>query len=100
MIRWTCGVKIKQQQSTEELRRRLDLQHVEDVLRWNRLRLSGHLYRQEETLWTKKIMKFAVDGPTFPDRPIYLSIYLLASNNAKVNAMKGIEQPFIQEIPQ
>ena len=31
--KWICGVKIKQQHSNEELRRRLDLQHIEDVLR-------------------------------------------------------------------
>ena len=32
MIWWICGVKKKQQHSTEDLRRRLDLQNVEDVL--------------------------------------------------------------------
>ena len=33
MTKWICGVKIKQQHSNEELGRRLDLQHIEDVLR-------------------------------------------------------------------
>ena len=69
LIQWICGVKIKQQHSIEELRRRLDLQHIEDVLRWNRLRLSGHLYQQEEKSWAKKIMNFFVDAPTFWGRP-------------------------------
>ena len=36
MTKWIYGVKVGQQHSTEELRRRLDLQHVEDVIRWNR----------------------------------------------------------------
>ena len=53
MSQWICDVQIKQQPFTEELRR-LDLQHIEDVLRWNRLLLSGQLYQQEETSWTKK----------------------------------------------
>ena len=69
LIQWICGVKIKQQHSIEELRRRRDLQHIEDVLRWNRLRLSGHLYQQEEKSWAKKIMNFVVDAPTFWGRP-------------------------------
>ena len=37
--------------------------------RWNRLQLSGHLYRREETSWTKKIVNFVVDGPISRGRP-------------------------------
>ena len=64
MICWLSNAKIEQKHSTEDLRRRINVHHIEDVLRWNRLRLSGHLYRQEETSWTKKIMSFNIDGPT------------------------------------
>ena len=56
MTQWICAAKIKQQHSTEELRR-FNLQCIEDVLRWNRLQLS------------MKIMNFAVDGPTSRRRP-------------------------------
>ena len=38
-------------------------------LRWNRLRLSGHLHQQDDKSWTKKIMNFNVDGPTPWGRP-------------------------------
>ena len=69
MIRWLSNVKIEQKHSTEDLRRRTHVHHIEDVLRWNRLRLFGHLYREEETPWTKKIMSFNVDGPTSRGRP-------------------------------
>ena len=65
LLRRICDLKIKQQHSTEEQKSRLDLHHIEDILRWNRLQLSGHLYRNEGT-WTKKIMTFVVDRPTFP----------------------------------
>ena len=57
-------VKIKLQHSIEELRRTLDLQHIEEVLRWDRLRLSGNLYQQEEPSWMKNFMNLIVDGPT------------------------------------
>ena len=33
------------------------------------MRLSGHLHRQDDTSWTKKIMNFDVDGPTPRGRP-------------------------------
>ena len=68
-ICWLCNVKIEQKHSTEDLRRRIHVHYIEDVFRWNRLRLSGHLYRQEETSWTKKILSFNVDGPTSRGRP-------------------------------
>ena len=69
MIQWIWGVKIKQQHSTEELRRRLDLQRNKDVLRWNRLGLSGHSCWQEETTWMKKILNFVADRTNSLDRP-------------------------------
>ena len=69
MIHWICNVKIEQKLSTEVLRKRIFVQHIEDVLRWNRLRLSGHLHQQDDSSWTKKIMNFDVDGPTPRGRP-------------------------------
>ena len=69
MLRWICGVKLSQPHSTAELRSKLKIPDVEDVLRCNRLRLFGHRCRQDDTLWTKKIMSFIVDGPTPRGRP-------------------------------
>ena len=69
MIGSLSSVKIEQKHSTEDLRRRIHVHHIEVVLRWNRLRLSGHLYRQEETSWTKKVMSFNVNRPTSRFRP-------------------------------
>ena len=37
MIRWLSNVKIEQKHSTEDLRRRIHVHHIKDVLRWNRL---------------------------------------------------------------
>ena len=62
MIRWLSNAKLEQKHSTGDLRRRVHVHHVKDVLRWNRLRLSGHFYRQVET-WTYKITSFNVYGP-------------------------------------
>ena len=69
MIHWICNVKIEQKLSPEVLQKRIFVQHIEDVLRWNRLRLSGHLHQQDDTSWTKKIMNFDVDGPAPWGRP-------------------------------
>ena len=69
MIRWICGVKIMQPHSTDSLRSKLQIPCIEDVMRWNRLRLYGHRYRQDDSLRTKKIMNFPVEGPTPRGRP-------------------------------
>ena len=65
---WLCNVKIEQKHSTEDLRRRIYVHYNEDVLRLNKLRLSGQLYQQEGTSWAKKIMSFDVDGATSRSR--------------------------------
>ena len=69
MIRWLCSVKKEQKHSTEDLRKRNHIHYIQDVLRCNRLRLSGQLYRQEKSLWAKTIMSYNVDGPTSRSRP-------------------------------
>ena len=43
--------------------------YIEDVLRENRLRLFGHRYRQNESLWTKKMLTLQIDGPAPGERP-------------------------------
>ena len=44
MIHRLYNFKIEQNQSTEDLRRRIHVYYIQDILRWNRLGLSGHLY--------------------------------------------------------
>ena len=69
MIRWICGVKMEQRHAMADLRWRLKLPCMKDLLSWNRLRLFGHRCRQDESLWTKKIISFDVDGPAPWGRP-------------------------------
>ena len=69
MIRWVCVVRLDQPHSTDNLRERLHLMDIEDLLRWNRLRLAGHRHRQDDSSWTKKIMSLDIDGPTPCGRP-------------------------------
>ena len=69
MLRWICEVKLTQPHSTAELRSKMEIPNIENVLRCNRLRLFGHRCCQDDSLWTKKIMSFVVDGPTPKGRP-------------------------------
>ena len=47
MIRWMCGVTLKDRCKSEELMKRLDIEDVADVIRKSRLRWFGHLERTE-----------------------------------------------------
>ena len=38
MLRWMCGVTLRDKVPTVELRRRLGIEGVVDVMRWSRLR--------------------------------------------------------------
>ena len=69
MIHWIYDGKTKWPHSSGQLWKRLDLQHIEDLLTWNSIWLSGPLHQQEETSWIKKIMNFVVYGPTSQSRP-------------------------------
>ena len=69
MIRWICGVKLEQRLKMADLRWRLKLLSMDEVLRWNRLRLFGHRLRQDDCFWTKKIMNYDIGGPAPRGRP-------------------------------
>ena len=46
MIRWKCGVTLKDRSKSDELRKRLEIEDVADVVRKNRLRWFGYLERK------------------------------------------------------
>ena len=54
---------------TEELRSRLGLQNIRDVLQHNRLRWFGHLYRMEDNVWPKNILTYEINVQQPRGRP-------------------------------
>ena len=47
MVRWMCGVKLKDRLPSKELRERLGVDDIALVLQQNRLRWYGHVLRKE-----------------------------------------------------
>ena len=47
MIRWICGVSFRDRVPSSELRRRLGLRSIEDLMRDKRLRWYGHVERSD-----------------------------------------------------
>ena len=53
MIRWLCGVSLKERQSSTELRRRLGVEEIGDVMRRGRLRQHEHVKRKDDADYVK-----------------------------------------------
>jgi len=51
MIRWMCGVTLKDRCKSEELRKRLDIEDVADVVMKSRLGWLSHLDRKDAGDW-------------------------------------------------
>jgi len=63
MVRWMCGVKLKDRLTSKELRQRLGIDDITLVLQQNRLRWYGHVLRKDDDDWVKKCMEYEVEGP-------------------------------------
>ena len=57
MVRWMCGVKLKDRLPSKELRERLGVDDIALVLQQNRLRWYGHVLRKDDDDWVKKCME-------------------------------------------
>ena len=69
MVRWMCGVKLKDRLPSNELRERLGIDDIALVLQQNRLRWYGRVLRKDDDDWVKKCMEYEVQGPRPRGRP-------------------------------
>ena len=69
MIRWMCGVTMRDRYPCEELRAWVGIKPIVDVMRQRRLRWFGHIGRREDNSWLKKVQILGVDGHSGRGRP-------------------------------
>ena len=69
MIRWMCGVTMRDRYPCAELRAWVSIKPIVDVMRQWRLRWFGHIERREDNSWLKKVQNLAVDGHSGRGRP-------------------------------
>src|SRR5260221_9119354 len=62
MIRWMCGVTLKDRKTNEELLGRLGVECVFDVVQHGRLRWFGHIERKNEDDWVAACRDMVVEG--------------------------------------
>ena len=69
MIRWMCGVTMRDRYPCEELRAWVGIKPIVDVMRQRHLRWFSHIERREDNSWPKKVQIIAVDGHSGCGRP-------------------------------
>ena len=69
MVRWMCGVKLKDRLPSKELRERLGVDDIALILQQNRLRRYGHVLGKDDDVWVKKCMEYEVEGSRPRGRP-------------------------------
>ena len=57
MVRWMCGIKLKDRLPSKELKERPGIDDIALVLQQNRLRWYGHVLRKDDDDWVKKCME-------------------------------------------
>ena len=62
MVRQMCGVTLRDRKSSDELRHRLGIESVADVIRRGRLRWFGHVERKDDSDWVKACQTLVVGG--------------------------------------
>jgi len=68
MVRWMCGIKLKDRFRSKELRERLGIDDIALVLQQNRVHWYGHVLQKEDDC-VKKCMEYEVEGPRPRERP-------------------------------
>ena len=69
MLRWMCGVTLRDKVPTVELRRKLGIEGVVEVMRRGRLRWFGHVERKADGDWVSACRNFEVAGSRGRGRP-------------------------------
>ena len=74
MVRWMCGVSLNDRRegvriTNEELRSRMGLECISEVVRRGRLRWYGHVERMDKDSWVSKVRSVNVEGSVGRGRP-------------------------------
>jgi len=64
-----CGIKLKDEFPSKELRERLGTDDIALVLHQNRLPLYGHVLQKGHDDWVKKCIEYEVEGSRPRGRP-------------------------------
>ena len=59
MVTWICSAKLCEKIPMLDLRTRMSISSIEDLIRYNRFRWFAHLQRMDDEKWSRKKINFA-----------------------------------------
>src|ERR1700690_2422071 len=89
MIRWMCGVTLKDRCKNDELRKRLDIEDVADVVRRGRLGWFDHLEGKDLGDWVSACRNMNVAGNMGRGRPRKRWMEVVEDDLRKWNINRG-----------
>ena len=92
MVRWMCNVSLRDRKSSEELRNRLHIPHIANVLRQKRLRWYGHMERMADENPVRQVLLVEVDGRRKRGRPRKTWQELVRTDLNQLNLQPGLAQ--------
>ena len=92
MLRWMCGVSKKDRISSKELRDRLSLEGVLEVIKRSGLRWFGHVERKEKDDWVSACRELEVDGVRGRGRPMKTWRECVNTDMKSLGLVSGVAQ--------
>ena len=92
MVRWICGVTLRDRKSSKELRDRLGLEDIRNMLRRNRLRWFGHVERMNEENPANRCRSVEVNGRRGVGRPCKTWAQLVSKDMRELRIRPGLAQ--------
>ena len=87
MVRWTCNVRLKDHISSDSLLRKLGINNIQTLLRYNRLHWFGHVVRNDGCI--NSITEFEVVGQRGRGRPKKTWKDTINNDLRQLEAIKG-----------
>jgi len=75
MVRWMCGLRLKNRTSSEELNSRLGIVRITEIVRHGRQRWFGHLERKSSDDWVSASRNLEVPGLKSKGRSLSPTIF-------------------------
>ena len=92
MVRWMCNVSLRDRKSSEELRNRLGIAIITDVMRQTRLRWFGHVERMDIENPVSNCRFIEVGGQRGRGRPCKTWTQLIKDDLRKLRLEPGLTQ--------
>ena len=92
MVRWMCNVSLRDRKSSEELRQRLHIPDIADVIRQRRLRWFGHIERMAVDNPVRQCQHIVVEGKRPKGRPRKTWQEVIKDDLLSLNLDSGLAQ--------